>query len=181
MTKLATKGEVSRLDTHLITMDNIVTEYLKGSKPQDIAKTLGMSYGTVSMYLKEWRQAAANNDDIKERAHEALVNADEHFTRLISNAYSAMEDAVTNGSNPQRMQAIRLIADLEKSRLDSLHRAGLLEDSELSRQIVETERKQEVLMDILKNTIGECDHCRPIVQEKLAAVAKEVVIVHSDV
>jgi predicted transcriptional regulator len=181
MNEIATRGDERRLEDHLVTMDKIVTEHLKGYKSVEIAKVLGMSTATVGKYLREWRDAASNNHAIRERADVALRNADEHYNKLIRKAYEAMEDAEFNASNTQKMSAIKLIADLEKARIDSLQKAGLLENSDISKQLVETERKQQILVDILKSTVGPCSRCRPIVQERLSNMASgEVVIIRAD-
>lgn len=175
--EIATKSDVAAIEKHLVKMDAVVTEYLKGMKPVDIAAKVGMSTSTVNGLLKEWRASAANNADIRERADVALRDADEHYSKLISKAYETMENAELNDSNTQKISAIKLIADLEKARIDSLHRAGLLEDNEISRQLIETERKQQILIDVLRSTVGPCNRCRPIVQEKLEEATKDIVII----
>lgn len=181
MNEIATRSDEQAIERHLVKMDGIVTEYLKGYKPVDIAKRLDISTATVNKFLKEWRSLASNNDEIRDRATVALRNADEHYNKLINKAYETMEDAEFNANNSQKMNSIKLVADLERQRLDALHRAGLLEDNDLTRQLMETERKQQVLMDILKGTVGQCDHCRPIVQEKLAQITNEVVVIPANV
>jgi hypothetical protein len=181
MNEVATRSDEQAMERHLIEMDQVVTESLKGFKPAEIASVVGMSVGKVNRLLKEWRGLAQNNSEIRDRATMALRNADEHYDKLIKKAYEALEAAEFGDSNTQKMNAIKLIADLEKARLDSLHRAGLLEDNDITRQLIETERKQEVLMGILKNTVGPCDHCRPIVQEKLAQITNDVVVIPANV
>ena len=180
MHEIATRADEDAIERHLVMMDKIVTEHLKGHKPVEIARTLGLSNGTVGKYLREWREAASNNQAIRDRASVALRQADEHYDKLIAKAYEAMEVAEENDSNTQKMNAIKLIADLEKARIDSLQKAGLLEDSDVTKQLIETERKQQILVDILKSTVGPCNHCRPKVQEKLAQMTNEVVVIKAD-
>jgi cytidine deaminase len=179
--KIATRSDVAAVDKRLTEMDRVVTESLKGLKPSEIAAVVGMSTQKVNTLLKDWRGLAQNNDEIRNRATVALRNADEHYDKLIKKAYEALENSEFNDSNPQKMAAIKLIADLEKARLDSLHRAGLLEDNDITKNLMETERKQEVLMNILKQTVGPCDRCRTIVQEKLSQITKDIVIISANV
>ena len=51
-----------------------------------------------------------------------------------------------------------------------LQKAGLIEDSEIAQQIIETERKQEVLVKILKEVVADCDHCKREVFKRLEEV-----------
>jgi cytidine deaminase len=168
------------IDKHLIKMDKVVTEYLKGNSPNEIAQATGISPRQVGLLLKEWRGLAANNEAMKSRALLALKGADVHYDKLIKKAYEVMEDAEVAQSLSQRISSIKLIADMEARRIDLLQKAGALEDTDISKQIAETERKQAILMDVLKNTVGPCKRCRPIVQERLAEVTRNVVVIKAD-
>jgi hypothetical protein len=180
MAELAIRTEEA-LDKHLIKMDKVVTEYLKGLTNTEIARKLGMTTGQVGGILKEWRGLASNNEAIKSRALLALKGADTHYDKLIKKAYEVMEDAEDAENINQRLASIKLIADMEAKRIDLLQKAGALEDTDISRQIVETERKQAIVVDILKNTVGGCSRCRPMVQSKLAEMTNEIVVIPADV
>lgn len=168
------------VENHLIRLDSVVTEYLKGKTPTQIASELGMATKTVGTLLREWRDMAQNNDAIKGRAVIALHNADKHYDKLIHKAYGVLEDAEQAQSLSQRVATIKLIGDMESKRIDLLQKAGALEDTEMSAKIIETERKQAIVVDILKNTVGPCPRCRPMVQQKLAEMTNEVVVIKAD-
>jgi hypothetical protein len=70
--------------------------------------------------------------------------------------------------------ALKLVADIEQKRMDMLHKAGVLEDNELASQVLETERKQEILMGILKEVTASCDHCKVEVARRLSQVTNRV-------
>jgi hypothetical protein len=156
------------LDKHLAKMDLVVGEYLKGLKPHEIATTLGMSTASVGLVLKDWRALASNNEAMKTRGMTALRTADQHFDKLIKITYGILEDAEQAESLNARLSAVKMIADIEKVRIEQLQKAGVLEDADMSKELIETQRKQEILMTILKDTVGPCNRCRPIVQYKLA-------------
>jgi uncharacterized protein with PIN domain len=67
-----------------------------------------------------------------------------------------------------------MIADVEQKRIDMLQKAGLLENNEMSAQLLETERKQEILMNILKEVTSECSHCKMEVAKRLSEVTGKV-------
>lgn len=168
------------LDERIERMDNVVSEYLMGHSNLEIAKNLGLSPAQVGKTLKEWKSLAANNDFMKERATVALRGVDTHYDKLIKKTYKVLEDAELNNNVNQRLATIKLIADIEKTRIDLLQKAGVLENSDLSKQIVETERKQEILINILKDVVGHCPRCRGLVQEELAKITTGPVILRAD-
>jgi hypothetical protein len=49
-----------------------------------------------------------------------------------------------------------------------LQKAGLLENKELADQLIEQERKQDILLGILKDVVGSCNHCKFEVARRLA-------------
>ena len=58
--------------------------------------------------------------------------------------------------------------------MDMLHKAGVLEDNELASQILETERKQEILVGILKEVTADCDHCKVEVARRLSQATNRI-------
>ena len=73
-----------------------------------------------------------------------------------------------------KASALKMIADVEQKRIDMLQKAGLLENNELSAQLLETERKQEILMSILKEVTSDCSHCKVEVAKRLSEVTGKV-------
>jgi hypothetical protein len=54
-----------------------------------------------------------------------------------------------------------------------LQKAGLLENKELAEEMIEIERKQEVLVNILKDIATEHPEVRDKIMRRLSDVAKE--------
>jgi 3-methyladenine DNA glycosylase AlkC len=80
-----------------------------------------------------------------------------------------------------KTQAIKLVMDIEKSRIEMLQKAGLLENKELAEEIVEIERKQEVLVEILREIASTHPEVRDLIMQRLSQIAKEgevITIVH---
>jgi hypothetical protein len=62
-----------------------------------------------------------------------------------------------------------------------LQKAGLLENKELAEEMVEIERRQEILVEILKDIATEHPEVRDKIMKRLSDVAKEnevITIVH---
>jgi hypothetical protein len=64
-----------------------------------------------------------------------------------------------------------------------LQKAGLLENKELAEEMLEIERKQDVLVNILKDIASEHPQIRDEIMRRLSAVSKdkEVITIVSDV
>jgi NADH:ubiquinone oxidoreductase subunit E len=167
---------------HLDQVNKVVGEYLKGSDPTKISKQLDIPRTKVVGLIKEWQAMASDNSAIRARAKEALVAADEHYGRLISKSYEVIDDADTNGDLRSKAGAIKLVMDIESKRIEMLQKAGLLENKELAEEMLEIERRQEILMNILKDVAAEHPEVRDKIMKRLSDASSKlnqtVTIVH---
>lgn len=153
---------------HIEEVNKVASEYIKGNDESSISKTLDIPRNRVVKLLNEWRSMIANNEAIRGRAREALAGADQHYNQLIKKAYEVVEDADTTANLSAKTTALKLILDIETKRIDMLQKAGLLENKELADQLIEQERKQDILLGILKDVVGNCGHCKIEVARRLA-------------
>lgn len=176
---------------HIDEVNKIASEYLKGKTETEISQELDLPRPRVVRYLSEWKNAAANSEAVRSRAREALAGADTHYTNLIKQAYSIMEeaqraneqDALSTGQMlTHKAAALKLVADWEARRIDMLQKAGLLENQELADQLIEQEKQQEAIMDIIKNVVGSCPVCKSRVLQRMSGLGnKPVTIVEGEV
>ena len=159
---------------HFDNMNRVVEELLKGSNPTQIAKDLNISRAAVLEYIDDWKNIISQDNRVRERAKEALSGADQHYAMIIKRAWETVEQADANNQLNNKTAALKLVADIEQKRMDMLHKAGVLEDSELASQMLETERKQEILMNILKEVTANCDHCKVEVARRLSQATNKV-------
>lgn len=160
-------------------MNSVVESLLKGNNPTQIARELEMKRAEVLEMLDLWRGLMNSDKGIRERAREALSGADQHYAMLINRSWETVEQADVNSDLRTKASALKLIADIEGKRIDMLQKAGLLENNEMAAQLMETERKQEILMGILKEVTSTCNHCKFEVAKRLGEVtgqAQEVKI-----
>ena len=171
----------AQLIEHLDQVNKVVEKYLQGIEPTQISKELDMPRQKVVSYLNEWKQMASDNAVIRARAKEALVGADAHYNKLISKAYEVIDDATTTANLTAKTSAIKLVLDIESKRIDMLQKAGLLENKELAEEMLEIERKQDILVGILRDIAAEYPQIRDEIMRRLSAVSKEqevITIVH---
>jgi hypothetical protein len=166
---------------HLDEVNKVVTEYLKGQDPTKISKELDIPRTRVVALINEWKVMASANDAIRARAKEALAAADTHYSKLISKSYEVIDEASMTNNLSAKTQAIKLVMDIEKSRIEMLQKAGLLENKELAEEIVQIEKRQEVLVEILREIASTHPEVRDLIMQRLSQIAKEgevITIVH---
>jgi hypothetical protein len=169
---------------HLDEVNKVVEEYLKGNDPTKISKELDLPRTKVVALIEEWRQMAADNAAIRARAKEALVGADTHYNKLIAKAYEVIDDATTTANLGAKNGAIKLVMDIEKTRIDMLQKAGLLENQELAEEMIDIEEKQQILVGILRDVASEHPEIRDKIMSKLSLVARKgevITVVHNNV
>lgn len=167
---------------HLDQVNQVVEEYLNGNDPTVISKQLDIPRTKVVTLINEWKVMASANDAIRARAKEALAAADTHYSKLVSRTYEVIDEASMTNNLSAKTAAIKLVMDIESKRIDMLQKAGLLENKELAEEMIEIERRQEVLVGILRDIASEHPEVRDIVMQRLSAIAKqnEVVTIVSE-
>jgi uncharacterized protein YdcH (DUF465 family) len=169
---------------HLDEVNKVVEKYLQGNEPTQISKELAMPRTKVVALIDEWKSMASDNAIIRARAKEALAGADAHYNKLIQKAYEVMDDATTTANLGAKNASIKLVMDIEKTRIDMLQKAGLLENQQLAEEMVDIEKKQEVLVGILRDIASEYPEVRDEIMRRLAQIARKgevITVVHNNV
>ena len=158
------------LADHFDRMNKVVEELLRGNNPTQIATLTGFKRAEVVVLIDEWKNVVHNDTSARERAKEAISGADQHYAMLIKEAWKTVEDADQAGQLSVKSGALKLIADIEGKRIGMLQEVGLLDNAELAGQIAEAERKQEVLVKILKEVTATCPKCKMEVAKRLSQI-----------
>ena len=155
-------------------MNRVVGELLKGNTATQISRNLELTRVQVESHIATWKEMTRDNTAIRDRAKEALVGADEHYNMLIKEAWKSVEDADAAGELGNKNTALKLIVDIEAKRIDMLNKAGVLEDTSIADQILESEKKQEILVSILRDVTSNCDKCKWEVSKRLSQVTGKI-------
>ena len=158
------------LADHYDRMNKVVEELLKGNNPTTIASLTGFKRAEVVELIDEWKSVVHNDTSSRERAKEAISGADQHYAMLIKEAWKTVEDADQAGQLSVKAGALKLIADIETKRIAMLQSIGVLENTQIASQIAETERKQEILVGILKEVTSGCSKCKMDVAKRLSQI-----------
>ena len=152
-------------------INRVVDLFLKGTtNPSAIARVTGFKRTEVQEFLEEWRSVIHSDRQIQIRAREALTGADRHYSMLIEEGWDVINQASQQNDLSKKATGIKLVADIQQKQIDMLQKAGLIEDTEMAQQIIETERKQELLVKILKEVVADCDHCKREVFRRLEEI-----------
>lgn len=146
---MTTSTEIESLD-HFQIRDQVVEQMLRGNNPRKIAKDLNMKLKDVEFYIGDWQKFARENKYIQDRAKDALINTDKHYDMLVQQLWSVVEAADATDDYKLKASTIKMLADVERQRIEMLQKSGLLENQQLAEQVLETERKQEILVGILR-------------------------------
>jgi len=158
------------LADHFDRMNKVVSELLKGNTPTQIATLTGFKRAEVVELIDEWKNVVHNDQSSRDRAKEAISGADQHYAMLIQEAWKTVEEAGLQGQLAVKSGALKLIADIETKRIGMLQQVGLLDNAELATQIADTERKQEILVGILKEVTATCPKCKMDVARRLSQI-----------
>ena len=161
-------------------MNKIVSEFIKGNNVNAIAKKFDLKTIQVSNMLNTWREIMHSDTGIRERAKEALGAADQHYSMIINEAWNTVHQADAQDALNVKAQSLKLIADVEQKRIDMLQKAGVLEKNDMADAILETERKQEVLVSILRDVTSSCNTCKQEVARRLKEVTGKVEVINVD-
>ena len=164
-------------------INKVVEELLKGSNPTQIAAVTGYKRAEVIEYIDEWKGIVRNDTAARERAKEAIAGADRHYAMLINEAWKTAEAADALAQLNVKATALKLIADIEAKRIGMLQQVGLLDNAEMATQLAETERKQDILVGILKEVTATCPKCKLEVAKRLSQITGivEPVVIPSEV
>jgi len=161
-------------------MNRVIEEMLKGNNPTQIAKDLGLQRADVIKHIDLWRSLIKGDHGVKERASEALSAADQHYNMIIKEAWDTVKRAEDQDALNIKAQTLKLIADVEQKRIDMLQKAGVIEKNDMAESILETERKQEVLVGILRDVSSSCSNCKQEVAKRLSLVTNKVEVISVD-
>lgn len=171
-------------DLILEMMDKVATRLMRGKSELAIARDLGIKRIEVMRYRDLWREKLQSDAESTDVARDHLNKMVEHYDRLIHESYKILDDlnamAFDEKVAAQKNTTLKNISEYEKVRVDFLQKAGLLEGASMGDLMADMERKQQIVVDILKDKDSLCPICRPTVMAKLRAVTGKTEAVQVD-
>lgn len=148
----------------------IVLLYVKGHTVPEIVRLTGMQRKFVEQHLSDFRDFAAQDRAIRTRAKDIVLSVDTHYSDIIKALYRNIEAAEFNNDPKAAMAGLKMVADAEAKRVDLLSKAGMLADNTIGDQIAEMERKQSILVEILREITRKYPNIGREIQGRLSEV-----------
>jgi deoxyhypusine synthase len=131
--------------------DQVVSLYARATPISDIVKKTGLRVEEIEHILQEYRKYTMQDKVLREMSRETILKTRKHYDDLINQMYDIVELARDENDNKMRLSAINSIVATEKQRVDFMQKAGMIADNEIGDQLIESERKQRIIIDILRD------------------------------
>lgn len=148
----------------------IVLLYVKGHTVPEIVRLTGMPRASVEQHLMDFRDYASQDKVIRTRAKDIVLSVDTHYSDIIKRLYINIEALEFSGDAKAALSGLKMVADAEAKRVELLAKAGLLADNTIGDQITEMERKQSILVEILREITRKYPNIGREIQGRLSEV-----------
>lgn len=146
----------------------IIDMYGKGHNATVIAKSLGLQRKQVVSTIDDWRTSVISSDEAKEQAKESLAKMQHSYDLILTRLWETVEQADMTADIKTKTTTLKAIADVQAKLVDVLQKAGLMDDAALGDELAETERKQAILVGIIKEVSSDCPKCKIEIASRLA-------------
>jgi predicted HTH domain antitoxin len=152
--------------------------YLQGKNPVEIARELGITRRETNKALEDFRGLLRRNAetavDVRDRLMDILFEADEAFRMVIDEAWETVSEAGNAGQLSNKLTALKLVESATKNRAEMLQKSGVSHDNEIVEQLNETEERQTVLIELLKEIRTKHPEIAELISRRLSQVQDEV-------
>lgn len=151
----------------------VVSLLIKGNSPTEIAKLTGYKRVEVNQLIQDWQVTARENKYVQERAQDAIVSADQHYSMILQDLWQVVADAKMLGETKLTKDSLLAVATVEEKRINMLQKAGLLDNQELASQLADQDRKIKAVAKLMREVAEEFPEARPKILEKMSAITGE--------
>lgn len=153
--------------------------HLRGMNPTDIARRTETTRANVLTAIEDFRlvlkREASSAVDLRDRMMDILFESDEAFRMVIDEAWKTSEAADSAGDYRTKVAALKLVESSTKTRAELIQKAGVGQDQEIIDQINDTEERQQVLIQLLKDIRDEFPEVAEIIATRLSRIQTEVI------
>lgn len=152
--------------------------HLQGQNPAQISRELDVPRRQVTQALEDFRGLLRRNAesavDVRERLMDIIFESDEAFRMVIDEAWTTVRQADTGGQLGAKVNALKLVESSTKNRAEMLQKSGVSQDNEIIEQLNETEERQGVLINLLKEIRTSHPEVAELISRRLSQVQTEV-------
>lgn len=152
--------------------------HLQGSSETEIGRKLGVPRKEVVSALADFRgmlrRGAESGSDVRERLLDILFEADQSFRMVIKRAWETVDQADETSQTGAKINALKLVESSTKNRAEMLQKSGISQDDEVLAELEETERRQEILISVLRKVKEQYPEAAGLIARELTKVQAEV-------
>lgn len=150
-------------------LEEVADLVMSGKSEYQIARALSIKVVEARSYMAQFQEIINNDVEARDAARDHLNKMVARYERLIERLYENLDDLNTmeydEKVSAQINATLKNIADFDKTRVDLLQKAGLLDASDLGDELAEREEREALILDILKNDL--CPNCQSAIRDKL--------------
>lgn len=150
--------------------DKVVDLYLKGQSEAAISRSTGLAKKDVKGYIDTFKSFAKDSIVLQERGMQVVQEFDHQQDYIIRELVSTIADADDNGDYKTKGVLLKTLSDVQRARVDTMQKAGMLSDAAMGDELAAMEEKHEILIGILKKVTASCNRCKMEVARELAKV-----------
>ena len=155
--------------------------YLQGKNATQISRQLDAPRAHVVAAIQDFkgliRQKAESAVDLRDRLFEIVFESDESFRMVIDEAWSTVREAENAGELRNKISALKIVETATKSRADLVQKIGVGQDEDIIDQINETEHKQRLIIDLLKEIRDEYPEVAEVIAIRLSQIQSQVEVI----
>lgn len=152
-------------------MDRVVREYIKGeTNALAISRKTEIPRVRVLEYIKDFKQIASSDENIREMAQASILTLVQHYDLLIKELHSNSEEMQSRGDFKGSSAALKSAGDLEAKRQEQLQKAGLYDDAGMADEVV----KLRGLMEKYKELLVRIASNNPVVKKEIQEGLREI-------
>lgn len=144
---------------------------LQGHSAADIARQKGISAGTVRKYLQDWedyiKTKAVENPEMFDKVLENSLRFIENYDLMLKNAWEVHDESRDAGVPATRLSALKIIQEITAQKARFFQLLGPRQETNYLEKAKRAERVNELLSNILREVVSDCDRCMPLAWDML--------------
>ena len=168
---------MSNLPAQIDDLERVAELQIKGYKPPEIARALGLSTVQVKRLITANKEIIVNrvqdDPEFMDRLQENTIEALDKFDLLLKEAWETYDTAKSMDMINQQLVAIKTIKELEIERAKLLQLMGAKVDSGMLARMNKAEKVNAIVSGIIKDVVSSCPRCKP---EAMMALAEAFTI-----
>lgn len=155
--------------------------WLKNHDYRQIASEMGIPIAKAREYIAQWKNWmhhwANESAEPGERVAEVIDEVDQHFGLITKEAWATVEQADANGNLNAKNAALKIAQSTQKDRAEMIRQAAESYDSKLVEEMHETQKNQEILIEILREVAEKYPEATQYIKERLGEVTGDVEVI----